>query len=289
MIEKETLLHAYKLMCQAQHMAAVYDNNRQVCKYVHSTSRGHEAIQLATAFQLKPWDYCSPYYRDESMLLGIGMTPYELMLQLLAKADDPFSGGRTYYSHPSLKRDNMPKIPHQSSATGMQVIPTTGMAHGISYLEKRGLLQGDQKPVVLCSLGDGSVTEGEVAEALQMAVLAKLPVIYLVQDNDWGISASGAEMRAMDAYEYAAGFKGLERMRINGSDFIESYREMNKAIAYVREHRLPILVHAAVPLLGHHTSGVRKEWYRTEEDLNTHQQSDPFPKLRKIPADPWSS
>ena len=66
-------------------MADIYEANRSVCKYVHSTSRGHEAIQLATAFQLQPQDFVSPYYRDESMLLGLGFTPYELMLQLLAK------------------------------------------------------------------------------------------------------------------------------------------------------------------------------------------------------------
>ncbi|MFN5218870.1 MAG: thiamine pyrophosphate-dependent enzyme, partial [Sphingomonadales bacterium] len=96
-------------------------------------------------------------------------------------------------------------MPHQSSATGMQVIPATGAAHGIKYLEKQGLLKGAEKPIVLCSLGDGSVTEGEVAEAFQMAVLHQLPILYLVQDNDWGISASGDEMRAMDAFEYALG------------------------------------------------------------------------------------
>jgi 2-oxoisovalerate dehydrogenase E1 component len=277
-IDKAILVKAYSLMCTAQRMAALYDEQRDICsKYVHSTSRGHEAIQLAAAFHLRPEDYASPYYRDESILLGIGMQPWELMLQLMAKKDDPFSGGRTYYGHPSLRRAGMPVIPHQSSATGMQAIPATGMAHGISFLESQGLAK-DQHSVVLCSLGDGSVTEGEVAEAFQMAVLKKLPIIYLVQDNDWGISATGDEMRTMDAYEYASGFKGLERMRVNGADFVDSYLGMERAFAYVREQRAPILVHAKCPLLGHHTSGVRKEWYRGE-NLNQHQQQDPINKL----------
>ena len=208
------------------------------------------------------------------------MTPYELMLQLLAKGDDPFSGGRTYYSHPSLNRENMPKMPHQSSATGMQAIPATGAAHGLKYKESQGLLNGIEKPVVICSLGDGSVTEGEVAESLQMAVLHKLPIIYLVQDNDWGISASGDEMRAMDAFEYGLGFKGLRRIRINGSDFLQCYDEMQRAIKMVREERVPMLVHAKVPLLGHHTSGVRSEWYR--DDMEKHDRIDPLPRLRKL-------
>jgi 2-oxoisovalerate dehydrogenase E1 component len=277
----DVLLHAYRLMLTAREMADTYERNKDVCsRYVHSTSTGHEAIQLAAGLQLTGVDYASLYYRDESMLLGIGLSPYELMLQLLAKQEDPFSGGRTYYGHPALRREGMPTIPHQSSATGMQAIPATGMAHGISYLESQGLLKGKSKPIVLCSLGDGSVTEGEVAEALQMAVLKKLPIIYLVQDNGWGISATGKEMRAMDAYEYAAGFVGLERKKVDGSDFIKSYSCMKDAIGFVRTTRGPVLVHAMCPLLAHHTSGVRKEWYRGN-DFQSQLKNDPLPKLEK--------
>ncbi|MCX2739353.1 alpha-ketoacid dehydrogenase subunit alpha/beta [Pontibacter anaerobius] len=281
-LDLELLKKAYRLMITAKTMADTYEENKAICsKYVHSTSRGHEAIQLAAALQLKPYDYASLYYRDDSMLLGLGLQPYELMLQLMAKADDPFSGGRTYYGHPSLRREGFPTIPHQSSATGMQAIPATGMAHGLAYLEGQGLLKVEEKPIVICSLGDGSVTEGEVSEAFQMAVLKGLPIIYLIQDNDWGISATGKEMRAMDAFEFAAGFKGMERLRVNGSDFEESYEGMRVAIEYARKVRRPILVHAKVPLLGHHTSGVRREWYRGE-NLQQHSIDDPIPKLREV-------
>src|SRR5438045_778239 len=131
-VAAEVLLKAWELMCTAKSMTELYEANKEVtAKYVHATSRGHEAIQLALGLQLKKQDWLSAYYRDDSILLGIGMKPYELMLQLLGKRDDPFSGGRTYYSHPSLRRDNMPKIPMQSSATGMQAIPTTGIAMGV--------------------------------------------------------------------------------------------------------------------------------------------------------------
>lgn len=284
-MDKSTLLRAWRLMCTARAMADVYDENRDIARYVHSTSKGHEAIQLATAFHLLPTDYLSLYYRDESVLLGLGMSPYELMLQLLAKDEDPFSGGRTYYAHPSLNREGFPLIPHQSSATGMQAIPATGMGHAVKYLESQGLLQAEIPPVALCSFGDGSVTEGEVAEAFQMAVLHNLPMLYLVQDNEWGISATSKEMRAMDAYEYAAGFKGMERMRINGTDFEDCMRGMKEAFDYVRNERKPILVHVSVPLLGHHTSGVRKEWYRSESDLAAHEVNDPFPALEQLCID----
>jgi 2-oxoisovalerate dehydrogenase E1 component len=280
MPSKEILLKAYRLMMTARAMADIYEANRPICKYVHSTSRGHEAIQLATGFLLEKDDWVSPYYRDESLMLGMGWRPYELMLQLLAKGDDPFTGGRAYYNHPNSRREAYPKIIHQSSATGMQVIPTTGVAQGIKYIERQGLKEYDNPPVVVCSLGDGSVTEGEVSEAFQFAVLHQLPIIYLIQDNDWGISVSSEEARTMDAYEYAAGFKGMERVRVDGSDFADSYKTMAYTIDWVRKERKPILVHAKVPLLGHHTSGVRKEWYR--HDLDEHAVDDPGPKLRKL-------
>lgn len=269
-------------MCTARAMSDLYEEKSQITqKYVHATSRGHEAIQLALGLQLKPQDYLSAYYRDDSILLGIGLQPYELMLQLLAKRDDPFSGGRTYYCHPSLRRDDMPKIPHQSSATGMQAIPTTGIAMGIQYRENTGMNDPKEKDkgVVVCSLGDGSITEGEVAEAFQMAVLKKLPILYFIQDNEWDISASAKEIRAMDAPEYAKGFKGMEVRSIDGTDFQTCYETIREVLDIIRIERRPFMIHAKVPLLGHHTSGVRREWYRT--DLEEHQQRDPFPKFRK--------
>ena len=275
MIDKEILLNAFRLMCTARSMAETYEANRQICKYVHSTSRGHEAIQLATAFQMLPCDYISPYYRDESILLGLGFSPYTLMLQLLARADDIFTGGREYYSHPNYRGDDKPTIIHQSSATGMQAIPATGIAQGLQYLEtinsphfKRG--KRGEAPIVICSLGDASLTEGEVSEAFQFAVLKKLPIIYLVQDNDWGISVSAEEARTMNAAEFAKGFKGLQHISLDGSDFFHSYEAMKSVTGQVRENRQPFLVHAKVPLLGHHTSGVRKEFYRSEENLALH-------------------
>ncbi|MFN7116286.1 MAG: thiamine pyrophosphate-dependent enzyme [Saprospiraceae bacterium] len=296
-IAKKTLLEAFRLMATAKAMTEIYEENfKFVSKYVHATSRGHEAIQLALALQLLPQDWVSPYYRDDAMLLGIGMRPYDLMLQLMAKRDDPFSGGRTYYAHPSLKEPDKPKIIHQSSATGMQAIPTTGIAMGIQYQALTGLKVeglngadddakgggsplGGQGAVVVCSLGDAAVTEGEIAEAMQMAALKQLPILYLVQDNGWDISANAEETRAQNAAEYAQGFKGIEVRSIDGSDFTTCYITLQEVIKNIRKERRPYLVHAKVPLLNHHTSGVRKEWYR--DDLEEHQERDPYPVLRE--------
>lgn len=279
-VSKEILLKAYHHMMLAKAMADIYEENRNITTYVHSTSRGHEAIQLAAAYQLTKDDWVSPYYRDESLLLGIGFKPYDLMLQLLAKANDPFSGGRSYYSHPSSLNEDKPKIIHQSSATGMQTIPTTGIAQGIQYIEHFKLKTFDSSPVVICSLGDNSVTEGEVSEAFQFAALHQLPVIFLVQDNEWGISVTKEEARTADAYDFVAGFIGMERMRVDGTDFIKSYEAMKKAVDFVREERKPLVVCAKTVLIGHHTSGVRREFYRTEDDLTLHREKDPGAILR---------
>ncbi|ARN77906.1 tungsten formylmethanofuran dehydrogenase [Nonlabens spongiae] len=286
-MEKNVLEKAYKNLITAMSMAELYEENfKLVSKYVHATSRGHEVIQTAAAIHLKPQDYAYPYYRDDAMLLGIGMSPYDLMLQLLAKKDDPFSGGRTYYSHPSLRDEDKPKIPHQSSATGMQAIPATGAAMGFWYKEQTNSefrIQNSELPVVLCSLGDASVTEGEIAEAMQMAALKRLPILYLVQDNGWDISANAAETRAQNAYEYASGFHGLEAVTIDGTDFEESYETLGRVIDTIRNERRPFLVHATVPLLNHHTSGVRMEFYR--DDLDEARTRDPYPIMRKLMVD----
>ncbi|MDO1499683.1 thiamine pyrophosphate-dependent enzyme [Winogradskyella maritima] len=291
-MNKDILKKGFSKLCTAKAMTELYEENfKQVSKYVHATSRGHEAIQVALGLQLLPQDYAFPYYRDDAMLLSFGLEPYDLMLQLLAKKSDPFSGGRTYYSHPSLKDDDKPKIPHQSSATGMQAIPATGVAMGLKYKE---LLSEGKNPafdvpplgargISVCSLGDASVTEGEIAEAFQMAALKQMPILYLVQDNGWDISANEAETRAQNAYEYAQGFHGLEAVSIDGANFTESYETLEKVIATIRAERRPFLVHAKVPLLNHHTSGVRMEWYR--DDLEEARSRDPYPVLKQQLAD----
>ena len=278
-LDQNDLKKGFEYMCTAKTLAEKYEQNKEVtAKYVHATSRGHEAIQIALGMQLKSCDWVSPYYRDDSILLSIGMTPYELMLQVFAKKDDPFSGGRTYYSHPSLNRDDMPKIIHQSSATGMQAIPTTGIAMGIQYRELVGIeIDEKEKPLVVCSLGDASCTEGEVSEAFQMAALKQFPIVFLVQDNEWDISANAEETRAQDISQYAQGFKGIEVRTIDGSNFEESYETINEVFNVVRSERRPFLIHAKVPLLGHHTSGVRMEWYR--DDLEEAKKKDPYPKM----------
>ena len=239
---------------------------------------GHEVIQVACGLQLEPQDYAYPYYRDDAMMLAFGMRPYDMMLQLMAKRDDPFSGGRSYYCHPSLREDDKVKIPHQSSATGMQAIPAAGCALGLKYREQMKLSGAELHPLVLCSLGDASVTEGEVSEAFQMAALKQLPIIFLIQDNGWDISANREETRTWNAAEYVNGLNGLTAISIDGTDFQTCYDTLRQVIRTVRAERRPFLIHATVPLLNHHTSGVRREWYRN--DLEEAFRQDPLPRFR---------
>ena len=139
----------------------------------------------------------------------------------------------------------------------------------------------EKNPVVLCSFGDASITEGEVSEAFQFAALKQLPIIYLVQDNEWGISVSSEEARSMDAFYYAGGFAGMERIKIDGADFEQSFHCMQQVFQWVRKYRRPYLVQARVPLLTHHTSGVRMEAYRSADDLVKHRAADPLPVLKR--------
>ena len=123
------------------------------------------------------------------------------------------------------------------------------------------------------------MTEGEVSEALHMATLRQLPIIYVVQDNEWDISAHSSEIRFGDATTMAKAFPGLEVRSVEGHDYTASVEVMAWAFRTAREERRPVLVHAKVPLLGHHTSGVRREWYR--DDLEEAKQRDPLPHLKE--------
>ena len=269
-------------MNTARAMATLFEAHAKLTsKYVHACAHGHEAIQIAAGRLLGPQDYLYAYYRDDALLLAMGMKPEELMLQLFAKAADPFSGGRTYYGHPALKREGFPRIPHNSSATGMQAIPAAGAAMGLKYREQNGLgqeVEGDAPPLVLCSIGDAAMTEGEVSEALHMAALRQLPILFLVQDNEWDISAHASEIRFSDVTTTAKAYPGIEARSVVGHDYQACHNTMEWAFGVVRNERRPVLIHATVPLLGHHTSGVRREWYR--DDLDDAQQRDPLPHLR---------
>ncbi len=277
----DTLKKAYELISITREMNRLYEENADRIPCIVSTSRGHEAIQIAAAMHLKSYDYLFPYYRDEALLLALGIRPAELMHQVLSKKGESLAGGKLSCIYPVVQQDGLPQILLPGSVDGSHLIAATGLAQGLMYQVSQNLRTDVDRPVVLCSLGDAVITEGDVSEAFHVAILKKLPVIYLVQDNDWAASVKSDEIRAVDAYELAGGFKGMKRVRINGADFVDAYDKVQVAIDYARLERMPLLLHAKCPLLGHHSSALRWPSYRDEDNYSLHQRDEPFDRLRR--------
>ena len=281
-IDKELLKKAFRILCLTRATDRLYEEHYTLTdKYAFSTARGHEALQIATAFHLKPFDFVAPYYRDEALLLGLGVPLEDMMLQLMGKPT-AFSSGKNPYLLNPAHPDGLPALLFSGNGAGMQVIPATGVAQGLAYLASLSSIpKSNQSPLVVCSLGDGVMTHGETAESLQMALLKKLPVVYLVQDNDWMASNPAQLIRAADAYELAGGFRGMKRSRVNGADFVQAYESIGAAVEYVRTENLPVLLQVKTPLLGNHSSELKKETYRPASDLELHRRDEPFVRLKK--------
>lgn len=271
-------------MCQAKAISDIYEQNRQAIKYVHVPPRGPEAIQIALAFRLLPCDYVCPCYPDDSLLLGLGFSPYTLMLQLLAKHDDIFSNGRAYYGYASYKGADKPTILSSNSHTGIQAIPATGIAQGLQHLKKinsplyrRG--PQDEEPLAVCLLDNVNITEGEVSEAFQAAASNRLPIIYIVQNHTGSDKTATAEAGITSAYELAAGLPGMSRLSIDGADFSESFFAVREVIRKVREGDGPWILQAEMPTLMSDNSGNVREFNR--KDRKETDLKDPLLKIEQ--------
>lgn len=290
MLNLTTLLDAYQMMLTARTMSETFAVRHSDCKYMFATSRGHEAIQIAIGLQLQSCDWLSACYRDDSLLLSLGFTPYELMLQLLGKKNDPFSGGRTYYSHPSSKDPGRPSILHQTNAAGMQAIPATGLAQGLRIAEETGSMKlrktnDGQLPIVVCSLGDVSPTEGELSEALLLAAQQQLPVVYLIQDNIHNALLLKEDQAINGSYDWSCIGKGLERLKCDGSNFAESYITLYRATQVARIQRKPVLVHAIISQEGFQSYDLKRGSDRYQKNIKERFQLDPVEILRNLLID----
>ena len=287
MLNLTTLLDAYQMMVTARTMSDTFAANRKDCHYMFATSRGHEAIQIATGLQLQSCDWLSASYRDDSLLLSLGFSPYELMLQLLGKKNDPFSGGRTYYSHPSSKDPGKPSILPHSSAAGMQAIPSTGLAHALRIAEETGAIKlrktkDGQLPIVVCSMGDVAPTEGELSEALLLAAQQQLPVVYLIQDNIHHSLVRKDEHPNNGSYDWTCIGKGLERLKCDGSNFAESFLTMLRATQIARIERKPVLVHATISQKSFQSYDLKRGSDRYQKRREEVTQLDPVGILRNV-------
>ena len=236
---------------------------------------GHEATQVAFGEILKSkYDWAYPYYRDLAFMLALGVTPENIMLEILGKADDPAHGGRQMPYHWGSKEFN---VPSQSSATGTQFLQAVGTA--LAY-RKIG-----ENRVVYASSGDGTSSQGEFHEAVNWAAREKLPVIFVIQNNHWAISVPIEEQTAgkgASIIEMMKGFENLLLKKVDGTDYIEMIKTAEESYEYAKSGKGPVLVEADVVRLFSHSSSDDQKKYRSKESLEKDLQRDPINKLANL-------
>jgi len=272
-LPKEELVRAYRLMLTARkldekHLILL----KQGKSFFNISGVGHEAAQVAAAMNLKSgYDWAMPYYRDLAFCLTFGMTPEEVFLEAFHRAEGPGTGGRQMPSHWGKKEA---RIITQSSPTGTQYLQATGLALAIKK-EK-------SDEVVYVSGGEGSTSEGEFFEAVNWAAREALPVLFFIQDNKYAISVPVAQQTAgASVFEVTKGFKGLERIRCDGTNFVETYAAVHRSVAQLRNGAGPVLLVADVVRLLPHSSSDDHLKYRNKEDLEKEKQRDPLPQMAR--------
>src|SRR2546423_2377317 len=243
---------------------------------------GHEALLLGLARSLRPgYDWFFPYYRDRALMLGLGVTPLQMLLQSVGSAEDPASGGRQMPCHWG---DPTRNIVTQSSCTGSQCLSAVGSAEAARYISRRPHLpgctaQGDELTYV--SLGEGATSEGEFWESLNTACTLHLPVLFLVADNGYAISVPSSDQAPAPVAELVRGFRGLLVRRFDGRDYFTARREGAKAVAAVRAGVGPVLIHATVTRPYSHSAADTQSKYRSSEELADEQEHDPIDNLER--------
>jgi 2-oxoisovalerate dehydrogenase E1 component len=269
-LEHAELLRAFRLMLLARRL----DDREILLKrqnriFFQISGAGHEAIQVAAGFVLRPGqDWVYPYYRDRALCLTLGVTPEEMLLAGVGAAADPASGGRQMPSHWASQKLN---IVSSSSPTGTQFLQAIGCAGAARRLNP----SSDEVTLVTC--GDGATSEGEFWEAMNAACLDCLPVLFLVEDNQYAISvpverqtAGGSISRLLE------GFPSLLRLEVDGTDFAASHKAMTDAAAWCRERRGPALVHAHVIRPYSHSLSDDERLYRTDAERAAEAARDPI-------------
>jgi 2-oxoisovalerate dehydrogenase E1 component len=243
---------------------------------------GHEALLLGLARSLRPgYDWFFPYYRDRSLMLGLGVTAKDILLQAVGSADDPASGGRQMPCHWGHKDLN---VVTQSSPTGSQCIPAVGCAEATRYISRRDLpgcvAHGDELTYV--SLGEGATSEGEFWESLNTACNLALPVLFVVADNGYAISVPVAEQAPASVAELVRGFRGLHVHALNGCDYFDVRDKAAGIVAAVRAGTGPALIHASVTRPYSHSAADTQSKYRSAEELASEIARDPISLLEQV-------
>jgi 2-oxoisovalerate dehydrogenase E1 component len=291
-LDRDTLLRLYRLMYMSRRLDdREIQLKRQNKIFFQISGAGHEAILLAASLVLKPaHDWFYPYYRDRALCLALGITPDEMLLEAVGAKEGPCSGGRQMPSHWGKANLN---IVTRSSPTGTQFVQAVGAAEATLYYERfpKAHEQARQAPlgknarheadeIVYVSGGDGSTSQGEFFEALNVSCIRKLPLFFLIEDNSYAISvpvevqtAGGSISRVLASYP------GLHLEECDGTDLFESYDACRRAVAHCRERKGPALLHAHVIRPYSHSLSDDEKLYRSSEERSADARRDPLSKF----------
>ncbi len=280
-ISREELIEDFRLACISR---SIDDREitlqKQSRVFFQISGAGHEILLLALARSLRPgYDWFFPYYRDQALCLGLGVTPKEILLQAVGSAEDPNSGGRQMPSHWGNAKLN---IVSQTSPTGSQCLPAVGCAEAARYIAPRQSLAGCTAfgdEVTYVSLGEGATSEGEFWESLNTACRLHLPVLFLVADNGYAISVRASDQAPAPISELVRGFRGLAITKFDGCDYFTARQKGAQAIARVRAGEGPGLIHATVTRPYSHSSQDTQAKYRSREELQEEAGHDPILRL----------
>jgi len=265
--DQARLIEMFRLMVTARSLdERMWQLNRQGKAPFVISCQGHEAAQVGAALALRPkHDWVAPYYRDLGLVLALGMTPREVMLGLLAKADDPSSGGRqmpAHYSHRALN------IISHSSPTGTQVPHAVGVAMAAQ-------MRGDDV-VTWTSFGEGTSSQGDVHEAMNLAGVMKLPVIFFCENNGYAISVPQRKQMGVENVADRAQGYGFPGVTVDGTNVLEVYEASLAAVERARRGDGPTLIEAKCVRLTAHSSDDNDRTYRTPDDIKAMKTRDPI-------------
>lgn len=273
--DKETLKKWYHLMTLGRAIdekAPAYLLQSLGWSY-HAPYAGHDGIQLAVGQVFKKEeDFMFPYYRDMLTVLSAGVTAEEIILNGLSKATDVASGGRHMSNHFAKPEWNIENV---SSATGNHDLHAVGVARALVYYKQKG--------VAITSHGEAATSEGYVYEAINGATNERLPVIFVIQDNGYGISVPKKDQTAnRKVADNFVGFKNIKVIHCNGKDVFDSMNAMTEAREYAIANRTPVIVHANCVRIGSHSNSDKQTLYRDENELAYVKDADPLLKYRRM-------
>ena len=291
-LEREGLIRMYRAMFLSRRLDdREIQLKRQNKIFFQMSGAGHEGVLAAAALALKPaYDWFFPYYRDRALALMLGVTPYEMLLQAVGAQDDPSSSGRQMPSHWGSQRLNMVT---GSSPTGSRWLHAVGAAEASFYYQKfpKALEQARKAPlgdavrfhadeIVYVSGGEGATSEGEFFEAINAACLRRVPVLFLVEDNGYAISVPiEVQTAGSSISKLVANFPNLRTEECDGTDPLESYAVLSRAVEHCRARRGPALVHAHVTRPYSHSLSDDEKLYKPPDEREAEAHRDPIPRF----------